>query len=424
MFAMVAVLTMSTAVPAAAAQTDGPPAHAQETLVATGPLGRPPTVDYLVHSASPGLRLEFFSPMVVQAIEVPTQGHELWPDGRVGEALIVKSGSLARLGVRDPGRSTIRVRLPETITREITLVPVLTGPAVDRSPSGDSPGGRKRTIAVFGISALRHQHERNLARLAAAVVRRNQRRNCFSCHEVLPLAFAIEAAQEQGLALPEASLASLTADLGRWQRPDGTFSFATHPSYGVITPTLCAGFVLSTLAPIIPAAAPILLKTARALPGFQRSDGRVALDFTFPTFLEGEGFPVWALVRTIGGAMHLARRRGFPHEPELAAAWLRSRRRLLDFRRTASIDLLFLLHDVSLPLGLAEIDRQDMVARLTRLLEIVTQELDPEARALAEGFLVRLGKSPRDLPRWPAATGDWRYLAWRIVRQVLVNHER
>jgi|GEM_PF-5156637 len=357
--------------------------------------------------------IDFGEPMAVDSIRIPVVNDDLWGSNQVGKVVVVRSEHYSNLSTRKGDDDSIVVDFREPSSKYLKIIPIL-------SEKGEKK--IKTDWKIDGKTAHRRRLELQISVLVQRTFDCQIKDRCFSCHRTLPLAFTVAAAHDRGFRLPLQMLASVTADLVSMQNPDGSFSFPAHPEYGVITPTLCAGVILGLFQRFAPDSGAALVKTARFLCRFQKPNGGISLDFSFPSFLKGKACGTWLLLRVLQDASFVFIRESFRDDPSISEAikkaihWFNnpeSEGMEKDFFTFISLPVVGTFPDEDFP---------KIIPKLRKIVEEFSFARNPEYHALTKSVLFSLGLSEgNSASRIPINEfqDDYRLIFWRTYLEIL-----
>ena len=263
---------------------------------------------YSLEKRKDGVRILFSKPMAVDLVNISAVHSAIWGPGRQASVAIARTASRSAVCGLHPGETGFAFRIFDPETLSIEIEPLLTR---------ESSIPYREELLIEGTSASRYRVESDLERLSIDTTEWQDRKKCFCCHRVLPLALSASEARVKGLRLPLSALLSLAEKIVSWQKVDGSFSFSEAPVYGVVTPTLCAAAVLAWIRFISPRVEPALLRAVTFLVSLQQPDGSVIPDFTFPPLMTGRPFAVWLLGHSLSEMSGLLEERGYSSIPRL-----------------------------------------------------------------------------------------------------------
>lgn len=364
----------------------------------------------LITPASDGVLLEFPVDLAVDRLRVPVREPRLWGEGNIGNVVVLRWAGGSGIGTRFASDPFIVVEVGGAECRWIEALPVRHEPvsivaseaglspiAVDGPPLGHGLALMRSDAAwnVEAVPVFQRRAEYRLQTSAEAVLKRQQRQGCFSCHLLLPLYSAAAIAGDRGFRVPDALIASITESLVSWQNIDGSFTWPERPEYGIITPTAVAAAALARLQRPNPAAEAALQRSARFLVNRQNEDGALQPDFTFPGLVSGPEFTTRCLLEALSaGAASLARLGRF--EPPACAEARRKATAWLDRLAATTTGPARELAWMALPLAgrFPEASRTAVLETLTEFLRTTDFSRDPARAAWSMRQLVLLGGTP------------------------------
>lgn len=363
--------------------------------------------------------------VALDRVKIPVREETLWGPGKVGISAVAKADSYANIGTRKNNDDFILLDMHGKRTRSVEIIPIHSTDRTNELNGTDRPifGAAESCdkLEFIMISAQKRQKERELDVLCVKGLENLTRYECFSCHQIIPLALTISAGESHGFKLPIDTIASISSAIINMQNPDGSFSFPEHSAYGVITPTLCAVLVLECLCNISRSAEIALIKAVRWLSRVQLPDGTIPTDFQFPPFLIGKTFGVWILLKASDKAADILTRYGFPHETAITATKEKCMRWMTETHTKSYNKDLFL----AALTGKSQIEAVFRPRNLLSPMEWL-QDLDPiknpEVRAFAESVFAVHGHFERQhYDKWPFefdTAPSWRHAAWLLYRNI------
>lgn len=223
-------------------------------------------------------------------ITVPSVSTRLWGKGNRCSAATMKIGNRYFVSAIASGSDHLTFMLPGISSDSLLLTAIMTG----ENPATETA---EENIEFVAVPAQIRFIEDELNTRIDEVLAFQQQHNCFSCHTALPLALSCKNAGARGYRVNREKVTQFGDSIGKMQLANGMFNFPSHPDYGTITTTLCAGAILAMLSDYSDSYLSQLQKILDLLPGWLDKDGLTRSDFYFrPLFI---GQPTSALFETL-----------------------------------------------------------------------------------------------------------------------------
>lgn len=239
-------------------------------------------------------------------ITVPSVSTRLWGKGNRCAAATMQIGSRYFVSAIASGSDRLTFVLPGITSDSLLLTAIMT---IENKGSASEDGN----IEFVAVPAQIRSIEDELNTKIDEVMAFQQQHNCFSCHTALPLALSCKNAAARGYRVNREKVVKFGDSIAGMQHANGMFNFPSHPDYGTITTTLCAGAILAMLTDFSDSYLSELQKILHLLPGWLDNDGLTRSDFYFrPLFI---GQPTSALFETfIVSALYFRSAENAQHE--------------------------------------------------------------------------------------------------------------
>ena len=223
--------------------------------------------------------IEFNDKWYFSKIAIPVHSLKIWGDNKSHNIAIIEFDKEKHIISSTPGANYLEFNDVTKAISSFTIIPI-----------NYSSEESKECLPIFKASSYKTKEiEDNLLLISQKENDFIVKNKCFSCHRLIPAAFALNIAHAEGYNIKKAEINKLIDNFSALQNENGSFYFSQEPIYGIKTTTVSASFIAALLSDISTINFLKIGKKAKEfLNNTHKNNEIIQMDFNFEPFFNNE----------------------------------------------------------------------------------------------------------------------------------------